>query len=160
MPTTTRILLFSITDWTIEGSAAAVKNVSLRGGAPPLHATPEMNSFLGTVATGKVPQGRQDPLARTRGSQERFLSSLRDSVCLGRLPSDESLGYFRSSLRDFSRRIPLFLIPARLATRSIYSIENGEEPNLRTNCDIKIDARYPFNATMIWREAKSRRPNV
>jgi len=57
----------------------------------------------GTVAAGKVPQGRQDTLARTRGSKEAFLSSLRDFLRLGRLPSDESLGYFRSSLWDFSR---------------------------------------------------------
>jgi hypothetical protein len=57
----------------------------------------------GTVAAGKVPQGRQDALARTRGSKEAFLSSLRDFLRLGRLPSDESLGYFRSSLWDFSQ---------------------------------------------------------
>jgi len=57
----------------------------------------------GTVAADKVPQGRQDAFARTRGSNKVFLSSLRDFLCLGRWPSDESLGYFRSSLWDFSQ---------------------------------------------------------
>src|SRR5437867_8363621 len=79
-----------------------------------------------TVATGKVPQGRQDALARTRGSKDRFLSSLRDSLCRGVRPSDESLGYFRSSLRDFSPGIPLFLAPGGLAISSAYSTENSD----------------------------------
>jgi hypothetical protein len=78
-----------------------------------------------TVNPGKVPQGRQNTLARTRRSKKGFLSSLRDSHGLGRWSSDESLGYFRSSLRDFN--LLLFLVPAGLATTSIYSTENGEE---------------------------------
>jgi hypothetical protein len=56
-----------------------------------------------TIAKGKVPQGRQEYFTRRRGSKDGFLSSLRDFLRLGRLPSDESLGYFRSSLRDLDK---------------------------------------------------------
>jgi len=58
----------------------------------------------GTDGTDKVPEGRQNAWARTRGSKVGFLSSQRDFSWIGFSPSVsiETLGYFRSSLWDFN----------------------------------------------------------
>ncbi len=97
--------------WRLSNQAANFHNdfnthsISVIGGLVGVNRISAENSPAihrwGSVAT--VQKSRRDVRTlwlETMGSKEGYLSSLRDFLRIGLLPSDESLGYFHSSLRD------------------------------------------------------------
>ena len=87
----------------------------------------------------EVPQGRQNSPPRLTGWKVAFFRPWRDFVRVGRAaPSDESPGYFRSSLRDWtgrlSREAPL---PCRERLGSIPPKTAKNQPDIHGRLRIK-----------------------
>ena len=92
--------------------------------------------IAGSGQPGAVESRRDDRNHSLRLSLAGILSSLRDFRAADSEPSDKSLGYFRSSLRD-SRpvaRRPGGSGPSVGAKDRLHSTENSEEPVLGSNC--------------------------
>ena len=69
-------------------------------------------------------------------------------VGLGRVrwpfPSDESLGYFRSSLRDLPREVPSVLVTYRFA---------GPADDIYATSVVRLHHTVAFQSTYLWKSA-------
>ena len=75
------------------------------------------------------PEGTTEMPPSATPAQSKFLSSLRDFWAGGSNPTDESVGYDQSSLRDSDRQPAASTPPVgEDAKACLYSTENGEEP--------------------------------
>src|SRR5438093_2262484 len=87
--------------------------------------SPAIHRWVWAARSGRVPEGRQNHGLRLRLAG--ILSSLRDYRAADFEPSDKSLGYFRSSLRD-SRPAAPRLRPFRGREGPAPFHRKGEEP--------------------------------
>ncbi len=107
---------------------------------------------------GRSKSRRDDrTLAGCDPAEATFLSSLRDlGAGRARLPSDESLGYSRSSLRDWTGRVTKRNPSSLARTAGIYSTEKSGEPF--QSLALWLHIRSGLGATLVVRSQRSSTP--
>lgn len=90
--------------------------------------SPAIDRWVGGRRRLASPAGTTEPLAKNDLAKSGFLSSLWDLGRVGRGPSDKSLGYSRSSLRDWPNRPQRGRRQSLAGTPGFDSIENSGKP--------------------------------